>query len=113
LPPHAVGSTIAGDAQQPVKPRTEPDEQMAIGVTSRKAGAAATSVLASMQVTGMLPVKDMARARRFYEAGLGNHRLQADPVLPSIFLRGRHQGPSRSRESNLMSGNGQPKRRLR
>ncbi len=50
-----------------------------MGVTSREAGATAASVLASTQVTCMLPVKDMARARRFYEVALGLVPLGAKP----------------------------------
>jgi catechol 2,3-dioxygenase-like lactoylglutathione lyase family enzyme len=38
---------------------------------SREGAAAQRSVLAGVQVTCMLPVKDLARARRFYETGLG------------------------------------------
>jgi catechol 2,3-dioxygenase-like lactoylglutathione lyase family enzyme len=42
-----------------------------MGVTNREAGATAVNVLASTQVTRMLPVKDIARARRFYEQAHG------------------------------------------
>ncbi|MFN3566620.1 MAG: VOC family protein [Burkholderiaceae bacterium] len=37
------------------------------------------SALADTRVTCMLPVKDLARARRFYEAGLGLEPLGAKP----------------------------------
>lgn len=47
--------------------------------TSRQPGAAAASVLASTQLTCMLPVKDLARARRFYEDALGLAPLGARP----------------------------------
>jgi catechol 2,3-dioxygenase-like lactoylglutathione lyase family enzyme len=40
-------------------------------MTSGKIGATHASVLASAQVTCMLPVKDLARARLFYEDALG------------------------------------------
>ncbi len=39
--------------------------------TGKHTEASVKSVLASTQVTCMLPVKDMARARRFYEETLG------------------------------------------
>jgi catechol 2,3-dioxygenase-like lactoylglutathione lyase family enzyme len=42
-------------------------------------GTAAANVLASTRVTCMLPVKDMARARRFYEDALGLVPLGAKP----------------------------------
>ena len=47
--------------------------------TSNRVDAAAANVLASTQVTCMLPVKDMARARRFYEESLGLVPLGAKP----------------------------------
>jgi len=50
-----------------------------MGATNRRVGAAAAGVLASTQVTCMLPVKDMARARRFYEAALSLVPLGAKP----------------------------------
>jgi hypothetical protein len=50
-----------------------------MGTTSKQVGAAAASVLASTQVTCLLPVKDMARARRFYEEALGLVPLDAKP----------------------------------
>lgn len=49
-----------------------------MGVTSRQASTAA-SVLVSTQVTCMLPVMDMARARRYYEEALGLVPLGAKP----------------------------------
>ena len=48
-------------------------------VTSNDAGASSASGLASTQVTCMLPVKDMARARRFYGEALGLMSLGAKP----------------------------------
>ena len=48
-------------------------------VTVREAGTTAASVLASTQVTCMLPVKDMARARRFHEETLDLVLLGAKP----------------------------------
>ncbi len=50
-----------------------------MGMSSRQTGAGAASVLASTQVTCMLPVKDMARARRFYEEALGLLPLGVKP----------------------------------
>ena len=50
-----------------------------MGVTIREADTTAVSVLVSTQVTCMLPVKDMARARRFYEDALGLVPLGAKP----------------------------------
>ena len=48
-------------------------------VSSRPAAAHAASHLAAAQVTCILPVKDMARARRFYESGLGLEPVGAKP----------------------------------
>ena len=48
-------------------------------VIVREAGTTAASVLASTQVICRLPVKDMARARRFYEEALGLVPLGAKP----------------------------------
>ena len=50
-----------------------------MGMSSGQTGADAASVLASTQVTCMLPVKDMARARRFYEEALGLVVVGAKP----------------------------------
>jgi len=47
-------------------------------VSSRPVARAATP-LARAQVTCILPVKDMARARRFYEEGLGLEPVGAKP----------------------------------
>ncbi len=47
--------------------------------TSQPAGPSAATALRSAQVTSMLPVKDMARARRFYEEALGLLPLGAKP----------------------------------
>jgi len=48
-------------------------------VTSRQAGAAAVSVLASTQVTCMLPVKDMVRASRI------NFVATCSPFVPPVW----------------------------
>jgi catechol 2,3-dioxygenase-like lactoylglutathione lyase family enzyme len=79
LPSGAGGSTIAGDTQHLFPLRVDPDEEMAMKVTSPQADTAAASVLASTQVTCMLPVKDMARARHYYEDALGLVPLGAKP----------------------------------
>ena len=42
----------------------------------------------STQVTCMLPVKDMERARRFYEGGLGLETLGAKPDGKFVYLCG-------------------------
>jgi catechol 2,3-dioxygenase-like lactoylglutathione lyase family enzyme len=47
-----------------------PDEELAMDVTSNQEGPAA-GVPVSALVTCMLPVKDLARARHFYEYALG------------------------------------------
>ena len=56
--------------------------------TNRQAGASAATVLQSAQVTCMLPVKDMARARRFYEEGLGLLPLGAKPDGKFVYRSG-------------------------
>ena len=56
--------------------------------TSRQAGASAATVLQSAQVTCMLPVKDMARARRFYEEALGLLPLGAKPDGKFVYRSG-------------------------
>ena len=48
-------------------------------VMVREAGTTATSVLTSTQMTCRLPVKDMARARRFHEETLDLALLGAKP----------------------------------
>jgi hypothetical protein len=58
-------------------------------VTIREAGASAANVLASTQVTCMLPVKDMARARRFDEDALGLVPLGAEPDGKFVYQYGR------------------------
>lgn len=50
-----------------------------MGMTSKQADASIASVLASTKVTCMLPVKDMERARVFYEEALGLMPLGAKP----------------------------------
>ena len=57
-------------------------------MTSRQAGASAATVLQSAQVTCMLPVKDMARARRFYEEALGLLPLGAKPDGKFVYRSG-------------------------
>jgi catechol 2,3-dioxygenase-like lactoylglutathione lyase family enzyme len=49
---------------------------------------AATPVLASTQVTCMLPVKDLDRARRFYEGALQLAPLGAKPDGKFVYLCG-------------------------
>ena len=56
--------------------------------TNRQAGASAATVLQSAQVTCMLPVKDMARARRFYEEALGLLPLGAKPDGKFVYRSG-------------------------
>jgi catechol 2,3-dioxygenase-like lactoylglutathione lyase family enzyme len=51
--------------------RTGSNKESAMEVTNNQTGAAAASVLVSTQVTCMLPVREMMRARRFYEEALG------------------------------------------
>jgi hypothetical protein len=60
-------------------PAARLDEELAMGMTSTRTGAAAASVLASTQVTCILPAKDMARARRSNEEALGLVPLGAKP----------------------------------
>jgi catechol 2,3-dioxygenase-like lactoylglutathione lyase family enzyme len=50
-----------------------------MGSTSKPVDGTAAGVLTSTQVTCMLPVKDMARARRFYEEALDLVPLGAKP----------------------------------
>src|SRR4029450_5620798 len=70
-------SPRAGPISHRLRPRKE--SPMEAAVSSRPAAGPAASPLATAQVTCILPVKDMARARRFYEGGVGLEPLGAKP----------------------------------